>query len=349
MSWVFVLDPQKWPLAPATWPCTISAHRRSHAAVWRRFPFTIIRTEVRSGLRAAFTAPQDRSGIKTTGLAVLDDTSGQVVWAGELAHRGQQVKEHLEQRRACRRSRRQRHTRYRPTRYRQSPPPRGVAPPIAGVTPRQRAHLGRPSVPLLSDRRDQSGTGQVRYHLLQNPEISGVEYQQGELAGYEVRQYLLEKFGHTGVPIAARPGPAGDRTHRPTLTGRIGPGLQSHHRLPCLQPGERRPDGRRVRASRGAGAGEGAAAGRGSYERDALGAVSPAGDRRALDRDGIGRSDEIQPDAAGLTQDPLAGCQLHRLQYASGSANAGDRALAHRSAGASQPADVSHQFIWLSG
>lgn len=29
---------------------------------------------------------------------------------------------------------------------------------------------------------------------MQNPEISGVEYQQGELAGYEVREYLLEKW-----------------------------------------------------------------------------------------------------------------------------------------------------------
>jgi hypothetical protein len=29
---------------------------------------------------------------------------------------------------------------------------------------------------------------------MQNPEISGVEYQQGELQGYEVREYLLEKF-----------------------------------------------------------------------------------------------------------------------------------------------------------
>ncbi len=30
--------------------------------------------------------------------------------------------------------------------------------------------------------------------LLENPEISGVEYQQGTLAGYEVREYLLEKW-----------------------------------------------------------------------------------------------------------------------------------------------------------
>ena len=40
------------------------------------------------------------------------------------------------------------------------------------------------------------------------PEIAGVEYQQGELAGYELRQYLLEKWGRrcaycgaTGVPL----------------------------------------------------------------------------------------------------------------------------------------------------
>jgi 5-methylcytosine-specific restriction endonuclease McrA len=31
--------------------------------------------------------------------------------------------------------------------------------------------------------------------LLENAEISGVEYQQGTLAGYEIRQFLLEKWG----------------------------------------------------------------------------------------------------------------------------------------------------------
>jgi len=37
----------------------------------------------------------------------------------------------------------------------------------------------------------------------QNPEISGVEYQQGELFGYEVREYLLEKFGRKCVYCGA--------------------------------------------------------------------------------------------------------------------------------------------------
>ena len=36
----------------------------------------------------------------------------------------------------------------------------------------------------------------VRFDMqqLENPEIAGVEYQQGELVGYEVREYLLEKW-----------------------------------------------------------------------------------------------------------------------------------------------------------
>jgi len=39
---------------------------------------------------------------------------------------------------------------------------------------------------------------------LQNPEISGAEYQQGTLFGYEVREYLLEKFNHTCVYCGAK-------------------------------------------------------------------------------------------------------------------------------------------------
>jgi len=37
----------------------------------------------------------------------------------------------------------------------------------------------------------------VRFDLqaMENPEIAGVEYQQGTLAGYEAREYLLEKWG----------------------------------------------------------------------------------------------------------------------------------------------------------
>src|SRR5262249_9467509 len=35
--------------------------------------------------------------------------------------------------------------------------------------------------------------------LLQHPEMSGAEYQRGELLGWEIRAYLLEKFGRRCV------------------------------------------------------------------------------------------------------------------------------------------------------
>ena len=41
----------------------------------------------------------------------------------------------------------------------------------------------------------------VKFDLqrMENPDISSVEYQQGTLYGYEVRQYLLEKWGRKCV------------------------------------------------------------------------------------------------------------------------------------------------------
>ena len=50
----------------------------------------------------------------------------------------------------------------------------------------------------------------VRFDMqaMVNPEISGVEYQQGTLAGYEIKEYLLEKWGRQcayckakGIPL----------------------------------------------------------------------------------------------------------------------------------------------------
>src|SRR5699024_12633529 len=34
-------------------------------------------------------------------------------------------------------------------------------------------------------------------HLLANPAVSGTGYQQGTLAGFEVREYVLTKWAHT--------------------------------------------------------------------------------------------------------------------------------------------------------
>jgi len=117
MSLVLVVDQQRKPCSPVHLGRARMLLNTGEAAVLRRYPFTIsLKAVVSASQRAPLRLKID-PGAKTTGQAVVNDTTGQVVWAAELAHRGEQVKERLDQRRACRRSRRQRHTRYRPARF----------------------------------------------------------------------------------------------------------------------------------------------------------------------------------------------------------------------------------------
>jgi 5-methylcytosine-specific restriction endonuclease McrA len=134
-------------------------------------------------------------GSKTTGIAVVSDQSGEVVFAALLSHRGHKIKESLDSRRAIRRSRRNRKTRYRKARWQNRRRKEGWLAPsmqsrIANVLTWV-ARLARvckiTSISLELVRFDMQ--------LMENPEISGAQYQQGTLAGYETREYLLCKWG----------------------------------------------------------------------------------------------------------------------------------------------------------
>ena len=65
-------------------------------------------------------------GSKVTGLAILKEN--RVVFAAELTHRGLAIKATLESRRAIRRGRRNRHTRYRKPRFNRFRPTGWLAP-----------------------------------------------------------------------------------------------------------------------------------------------------------------------------------------------------------------------------
>jgi 5-methylcytosine-specific restriction endonuclease McrA len=195
LSNVFVVDSNKQPLNPVHPARARKLLDSGKAAVYRRYPFTIrlktaIDTPVVSDLRIKLDP-----GSKTTGIAVVDDQSGEIMFAAELSHRGYAIKESLESRRAIRRSRRNRKTRYRKPRFDNRRRKAGWLPPslqsrIANILTwmrrlRRFCHVTAISMEL------------VRFdmQLMENPEITGLEYQQGTLAGYETRQYLLEKWG----------------------------------------------------------------------------------------------------------------------------------------------------------
>jgi RRXRR protein len=188
MSFVLVVDQERKPLDPVHPGRARHLLTSGRAAVLRRYPFTLILKTVVPDARPEPLRVKIDPGSKTTGIAVVNDATGQVVWAGELAHRGEQVKERLAQRRACRRSRRQRHTRYRPARFANRGRHAGWLPPslqsrLANV--RTWVDRLRRWCPI-----DAISLELVKFdtQLMQDAEISGVEYQQGTLAGYEVKE-----------------------------------------------------------------------------------------------------------------------------------------------------------------
>jgi len=113
MSNVFVIDTDQQPLPPVHPGRARLLLKAGKAAVYRRFSFTLIlKDKVEQPMPAPLRLKID-PGAKTTGLALVDDATGDVLWAAELTHRGAEIKKALDTRRGVRRGRRSRQTRYR--------------------------------------------------------------------------------------------------------------------------------------------------------------------------------------------------------------------------------------------
>jgi 5-methylcytosine-specific restriction endonuclease McrA len=208
MQRVFVIDKNKQPLMPCHPARARELLRKGKAAVFRRYPFTLILRD-REGGDVQPVAFKVDPGSKQTGIALVGDfkRGKRLIWAAVLEHRGKQIKSALGDRRAVRRSRRARHTRYRAPRFDNRRRAAGWLPPslqsrIENVwTWLCRLNRFSPIASLSQEL--------VRFdtQLMQDAEISGVEYQQGELAGYEVREYLLEKFNRQCAYCGAKETP----------------------------------------------------------------------------------------------------------------------------------------------
>src|SRR5262249_23932143 len=75
--------------------------------------------------------------------------------------------------------------------------------------------------------------------LMENAEISGIEYQQGELAGYEPKEYLLLKWGHECVYKSKGPCDQDLEVEHITPRSRGGTNRVSNLTIACRQvPGE---------------------------------------------------------------------------------------------------------------
>jgi 5-methylcytosine-specific restriction endonuclease McrA len=204
---VLVLDKRKKPLMPCSEKRARLLLERGRARVHRMVPFTIRlvdRLQEDSSLQPVRLKIDP--GSKTTGMALVRESETVDVATGEvsrrsvvlmlleLQHRGQAIRDALTQRRAFRRRRRG-NLRYRPARFDNRTRPDGwLAPSL-----QHRVDTTMTWVQRLMRWSPVNGLATMLHRFdpraLQNPDIPGIEYQQGELQGYEVREYLLEKWG----------------------------------------------------------------------------------------------------------------------------------------------------------
>jgi 5-methylcytosine-specific restriction endonuclease McrA len=179
--------------------------KAGQAAVLRRYPLTLILTQ-REGGEVQPVEVRIDPGSKVTGLslvALLGET-WRVLWAANLSHRGQAIKQALDKRRAVRRSRRNRKTRYRKARFNNRRRPEGWLAPSLRSRVENVATWTTRLIRLTPVCGIAVETIRFDPQKMIDPEITGVEYQQGTLYGYELRQYLLEKWGRACAYCGAR-------------------------------------------------------------------------------------------------------------------------------------------------
>ncbi len=198
---VFVLDQKKQPLMPCTPKRARLLLKKGRAVVHRVRPFVIRLTDrCRQDADLQPLTLKIDPGSKTSGMALarVEETEAGAIhhalFLAEVSHRGEQVHKNKVRQRNARRRRRCANLRHRAPRFANRGISSGwLAPSLLSrvgnvVTWSARLSKWAPLSRLEVER--------VRFdsQFLQNPEIAGTQYQQGTLAGWEARAYLLVKY-----------------------------------------------------------------------------------------------------------------------------------------------------------
>ncbi|MEV0232957.1 RNA-guided endonuclease IscB [Nonomuraea sp. NPDC050786] len=209
---MFVLAKDGSPLDPCHPARARKLLASGRARVHRHTPF-VIRLTDRSTAQSEVQGVEVGidPGSKHTGIAIFRNAGGNRtgLYSLQLEHRGALIRDRLAQRAAYRRRRRGTNLRYRPPRFSNRARPNGWLPPSlrhrvdTTVSWVRRLSLWAPLKAVHVER-----VAFDVHSLSAGRPLEGVEYQQGTLAGYEVREYLLAKWGRrcaycgiTGVPL----------------------------------------------------------------------------------------------------------------------------------------------------
>lgn len=217
---VCVLNKDNSPLHPCQPARARKLLKQKKAYVVRRFPMVIrLKHQIDASQNQYDYDVRIDPGSKTTGVAIVKNQK-EIVCLGEIIHK-KGISERLKSRSDSRRCRRNRKTRYRRSKWKNIIP---LATRYKALTPERRKELklkkpsfGKDSksgwlAPSLLSRVNQTtnwvkkmqlflpitniGMELVKFDFrkMDDATISGVQYQQGTLLGYNVREYLLEKW-----------------------------------------------------------------------------------------------------------------------------------------------------------
>jgi len=155
---------------------------KGKAVVFRLYPYVLIlKQQILKPVLKEYRLKID-PGSKFTGFAIQQGED--IVFRMELQHRGLEISTRLTKRASFRRRRRSRNLRYRKARFNRHKPAVWLAPSLNHRVQTVETWIKRllHYCPITTIEIEQ-----VRFDLQQpqNPEISGVEYQQGTLQGYE--------------------------------------------------------------------------------------------------------------------------------------------------------------------
>ncbi len=201
---VFVLSHSGTPLMPTTPRRARIFLTTRRARVVTREPFTIQLCFETTTYTQPVTVGVD-TGSHTVGIAAT--ANREVVIQAEMCLRTD-ISGKLMQRRQYRRTRRSRKTRYRAARWANRRRSSGWLPPSLRARAEATVKAVRFVARVLPIGHINVEIGSFDTQHMQNPEVSGVSYQQGQLAGYLLREYLLAKWQRqcayckmSGVPL----------------------------------------------------------------------------------------------------------------------------------------------------
>ena len=191
---VFVLNRSKKPLNMITNAEARILLRKKLAVIHKVYPFTIRLRDNSCGSNDKTYTVKIDPGSKHTGIAIADNNS--VVMLAEIEHRGHIIKKNLDDRRAIRKSRRQRKTRYRPARFLNRTKPKGWLAPSVKSRANNVINFIKKYKKLININKVMIEN--VNFDTAQmssDTKLYGVAYQQGALYQQKLRSFIFSRSG----------------------------------------------------------------------------------------------------------------------------------------------------------